>query len=297
MHIEEQRWAPVAARCTPALMPVEVSGTGVGWLHGPPSSPEDGSVDFGFRFDQGDYFYWCYLALACTEFASYLPTFHTLEEDPTGAVPGTINDGLATASEGKAARLIDMKYLVLNIEAGVPAFRLSAIVVPNYGPAARKWWWSGSGGATAAQLTDVINGKAWGPFKHDNIKKRLVSLDRSPLDGKFRFVLNEWKGEAWWWGHGASVDNIKSVINGEAWAKVPKDGIEKRLVSLKRYAKGNWTFLMVPRNGLGWSWHRKISIPDLLTYAKQYNERAISIHYLDPSNKADYVSAVLVQNA
>jgi hypothetical protein len=159
---------------------------------------------------------------------------------------------------------------------------LAATLVPNYGTAGRKWWWSGPGGATAAQLTDVINGKAWGNFKKDNIKKKIVALVRRQQDGRFRFVLNEWKpGEAWWWGNGATIANIKSVLNDEAWASFRKDAIDKRLVMLKRHAHGNWTFVMLPRDGLGWAWYPKIAVPDSLSQAKANDHPVIGLHRYD----------------
>jgi hypothetical protein len=107
-------------------------------------------------------------------------------------------------------------------------------------------------------------------------------------------------GEAWWWGYGASIANITSVINGEAWADFKADGTEKRLVSLKRHTKDNWTFLMVPRNGVGWWWYPKISFDDLLANAKTHNARIIDLEewgMKDDNGGSMEFSAVLVQNA
>src|SRR5262249_19447095 len=72
---------------------------------------------------------------------------------------------------------------------------VNVTAVANYGAAAKAWWWSGFAGATGAQVADVLNGKAWpaGGFKQDNVKKRLVAIERSRVDGRFRFVLNEAK--------------------------------------------------------------------------------------------------------
>ena len=299
MHIEEQRWAPVSAACAPAPQ----TGTepeGVGFSE---------SAIFGpnilLPFDFASPYWMCYLATSCTEFApaSYseaspfvdfpFSTDVIWRDKPSHDVDAEIP---TFWGKGRPGRIINLDYF------GGDFGELTVTIVPNWGQAARKWWWSGTKRATVGQLTDVINGKAWGPFKQDNVKKRLVSLERSRLDGKFWFVLNEWKpGEAWWWGHGAAAANITSVLNGESWADFRKDGIEKRLVSLKRHAQDNWTFLMLPRSGLGWAWHPKISLDDLISEAKKNDQRVISLAPWDLTgqkySRSDPFSAVLVQNA
>jgi hypothetical protein len=292
MHLEEQRWLPVAASCTPSWGSVP-EGVGLNdW-------PKPGSADF-LVYNWGDGWRYCFTAKACTEYASY-PNPSSMEtswglDQPD--LPGDPNSWISKALNIGPTRMISLNHGYWQNWSGAS---LNVTFVANDGPAARKWWWSGFQGATAAQLSDVINGKAWGHIKKDGVKKRLVGISRSKLDGKFLFILNEWKGEAWWWGYGASIANITSVINGKAWADFPKDGIEKRLVSLKRHKGGNWTFIMVPRNGLGWSWHPKITADDLVAYAKKYNQRVIAVTAWDDAYKqqpspADRLTAVLVQN-
>ncbi|MDP9223431.1 MAG: hypothetical protein M3P18_06170, partial [Actinomycetota bacterium] len=63
-----------------------------------------------------------------------------------------------------------------------------------------------------------------------------------------------------------------------AWLTAALPPRRVRLVFLKRHAKGNWTFLMVPRNGLGWSWYPKISLADLISNATKNIQRVISLN-------------------
>lgn len=307
MHIEEQRWAPLPSSFTPASGGNHPVPEGVGLEFGLPGpyGANELLVAIGNSAGQsppaGRYF--LHLARSFTEFASY-SFFDSAEvvNFAGGWVYGP------TVGDEKPGRPIDLTHSYQGQQLSPTLVAYSMISVANSGTAARKWWWSaGPDGATAAQLADVINGKAWsaGEFKKDNIKKKLVALSRNKLDGTFRFILNEWKGEAWWWGHGASIANITSVIKGEAWADFRKDGIEKRLVLLKRHAPGNWTFIMVPRDGLGWAWYPKIQLDQLISKAQANKHRVIAISpwaLPDPQlgsiheTLEDPVSAVTVQN-
>jgi hypothetical protein len=322
MDIEQQRWAPVSARCAQGLKNLgtvsngwEHSGSGgFGWVTlFPPASTAFSEWQDYLELEEKmllfDYEEWitgaspqagCYLAKACTQYAAYPRAWTTFLAWSGDEVVAKLNGAFG----GKGARIVD-----LDLRGGFPDAPsgdlpngVNVTAVANYGPAAKAWWWSGFAGATASQVTDVINGKAWpaGNFKQDNIKKRLVAIERSRWDGKFRFVLNEWKpGEAWWWGHGASIANITSVLNGDAWADFRADGIEKRLVSYRRHADDNWTFLMVPRNGLGWWRYPKIDFDALLVAAKSHDARIIHLDQWGIEKGDDFgpFSAILVQNA
>jgi hypothetical protein len=310
MHIEEQRWAPMPKSCIDPQLPGWWLPKGSRYTEAQSGAfiVDEAMVKPGPQLDDGitpesDFVLtslsgatkpgpwentgpWggCYVAKSCTEYASY--------EKGSHVVWGTQDDilsALKTAFGGKGARILKLELVF----GGPP---LAAILVPNYGPAARAWWWSGEAGATAAQVNDVINGRAWGSFPHDNIKKKLVSISRGQ-DGRFRFVMNEWKpGEAWWWGYGASIANITSVINGQAWASFPADNIQKRLVYLRYHTPENWTFLMVPRDGLGWWWKPDTSLEtysgNLFSTASDHHARIFDLQ-LAPS----LYTGLLVQNA
>jgi hypothetical protein len=272
VHIEEQRWMPLAPNCADIDAAGYPTGEGVGLA-------KHFSTTEHLPINVSDAGYACFVRKSCTEFAPY-------SEAHDYGGPSLVAKTPDTAFGGQGARVISVNYNL--------ADAFVYLMVPNYGAPAHSWWWSGSGGATAAQLADVLQGRAWGNFKHDNITKKIVSVVRSRVDGKFRFVLNKVEpGDAWWWGYGASIDNIKAVLNGDAWASFAKDGIEKRLVQLKRHAKGNWTFLMRPRNSLGWAWYPSIDSVSLVAEAKKNNHRVISIEPLEHANPC---SAVTVQN-
>ena len=90
--------------------------------------------------------------------------------------------------------------------------------------------------------------------------------------------------------------NIEAVINGHAWGAFEADGIKKRLVSLKRHAADNWTFILVPwEQGVGWSWHPKISWHDLAETAAQEGARVIDLERYGTSD--ELFSAILLHNA
>jgi hypothetical protein len=322
MDIEQQRWAPVAAQCAPDLNIAEMGSNGwskarrgaVGWIMGippvnTPYSQWQDWLELGEKMLFFDYEKWftgaspmagCYLAKSCTQYATYPRAWTTFLAFSGQEVLSKLN----AAFDGKGVRIID-----LDLRGGFPQSPnpdwpdgVYVTAVANYGAAAKAWWWSGFAGATGAQVADVLNGKAWpaGGFKQDNVKKRLVAIERSRVDGRFRFVLNEAKpGEAWWWGYGASIANITSVLKGEAWADFKADGIEKRLVSYRRHAGDNWTFLMVPRNGLGWWWFPKIEFDDLVAAAQKHGARIIHLDQWGIASGEDFssFSAILVQNA
>jgi hypothetical protein len=284
MEIERQRWEPLAKSFIPGP-------GGFGW-----SQPytvgstydweDDMEKEEGlFLFDlesRGGHIAGAWIKKAATEFASYPDSWKLFEGDFDD-----IGFAVENVFEGQGGRILDVD---LTYRDGHQLY--DVILVPNYGSAARASWWGS--GASAQNLADVLNGEAWGDFKADKIKKKIVALDRS-ANGRFTFVLNEAKaGEAWWWGYGASIANITTVLNGGAWAGFKVDKVEKRLVSLKRHAKGNWTFLMVPRDGVGWWWYPTTTWTDLAANAEKHNARVIDIERY--GNSEDLFSAVLVQN-
>ena len=194
---------------------------------GPSSTPRRISIGHRRRFSSSSLVVWLSEGLLVWVLSRQeLHRVRGVSEDSLAVLPGA--DGAAVNAALQQSGFGPARFVDLDLDpqgdfgAGAIASEdLVVVAVPNQGSAWRKWWWSGSAGATAKQLTDVINGKAWpaGKFKQDNIPKKLVALARSKLDGKFRFVVNEWKpGEAWWWGYGASIDNITAVLKGEAWA-------------------------------------------------------------------------------
>lgn len=284
VEIERQRWAPLAKNL--------VAGAGgFGWLR--PFTvgstydwEEDMEKEDGlFLFDlesKDEEIAGAWIRKAGTEFASYPDSWKLFSGDFDD-----IKFAVKNVFDGKGGRILDLDITYRNF-----AQFFDVILVPNYGAAKRAWWWGS--GATGQNLADVIDGKAWGDFKADKMKKRIVAIDRG-IDSRFSFVLNEWKsGEAWWWGHGASISNIGTVIDGGAWAGFKADKVQKRLVSLKRHAKGNWTFLLVPRDGIDWWWYPTTTWDELAANAKEHNARVIDIERYGSSD--DLFSAVLVQN-
>ena len=274
MEIEKQRWFPQTGAC--ALTP-----EGFGWSQplGSTAHPywedvmelEDGNFLFDVEYREGgadDISGWvagAFVKKSCTEFASYTPSFKLFQ--------GTGDDikfALDHVFEKKGARILDLDIYYDNGQ-----LRFAVILVPNYGSAARGWWWGW--GATAQILSEVLSGKAWASFKADGIKKKIVAIERE-AKGHFAFVLNELKpGEAWWRGFGADIPNIVSVVNGEAWANFAADNIKKRLVSLKRFAHRNWTFIAVPTEGVGWWWWPNKTWTELGAEAEKNNARIIDI--------------------
>jgi hypothetical protein len=292
MEIEKQRWAPQPATCVKNV-------GGFGWSHPLVSTShpywedvmelEDGRFlfDVEWKFEgagaEGGWVAGAHIQKSCTEYASY-PNAWQLAAGTGDDVAFLVKH----AFDGKGARILDLD---IHYDNNFPRF--SVILVPNHGPAARAWWWGW--GATAQNLTDVINGKAWANFKADNIKKKLVAIERE-ANGHFAFVLNEHKpGESSWWGFGAAEQNISQVISGKAWASFKADNIEKRLVSLKRFGQSNWTFIMVPREeGLLWDRFWNATWKELSDHAAANNQRIIDIERHGSSD--DHFSAVLVQN-
>jgi hypothetical protein len=157
-----------------------------------------------------------FLLKGCTEFVSHKRSW--LLESATFE---TLDAAAHTIFDGKPGRVID-------VDEGSQKGWYDAIFVPN--DSGKPWWWGH--GASMQNLKDLINGKAWGKSKADGIKKRLITLVRRK-DHRFIFVLNEWKGESWWWGSGASYGDLDNVINGKAWGDNKADKIPKRLVSLQ----------------------------------------------------------------
>jgi hypothetical protein len=234
---------------------------------------------------KADYVAGAYIKRACTEFASYDHAWMPITQD-VSTINEYINHGFGP---GKAGRLID-----IDVNPSDPGF-LDVIMVPNYGPAAKAWWWWGGEGATAQNLRDICAGKAWATFKADGIKKRIVSLARHP-SGSLVFVLNEVKGgdQVPYFGIGAGSGTINAICNGGAWGGIPS-GPERRLVSVKLHAApDNWTFLMVPRKGLGWHWWDRAPWSDIQQNCHDANRRIIHIERYGASE--DRYTAIVVQN-
>lgn len=285
VEIEKQRWAPLAGAC--------VTAPGAfGWSHPLGSTAHEAWWDKAEIEDhqflvhgeyRPDWVAGVWIHKSCTEYASYSDAWVpvTGSEDDISAY---LDHGFA----GQKGRVLDICVSTLN-----PLQPFDVVLVPNYGAAQRAGWWGH--GASEQNLTDVINGKAWGNFKADGIKKKLIAIDRQP-NGHFIFALNQQEpGDRWWWGHGASVENITSVINGQAWASFPADRIKKRLVSLKLFAEGNFTFIMVPwEPGVGFWWYPGIAWTEIVKRATEHNARIIDLRRYGSSN--DLFSAVLVSN-
>jgi hypothetical protein len=295
MEIEAQRWFPLSGAC--ALTP-----GGFGWHLLGGYSPSYTSIvestaglkDDDFLFDveykgplgllenPTEWIAGAYLKKSCTEFASYPDSWSLYAGTPNDVASATKH-----AFQGKEARILD-----LDVYYDHSQLRFAVILVPNYGPATRKWWWGH--GATAQNLSDVLNGQAWGDIEADKIKKKIVALERDS-NGDFAFVLNELQpGEGWWWGFGASLGNITSVLNGEAWGNFSADKISKRLVSLKRFAAGNWTFIALPKEGHEWWWYPWTTWTDLSENAEKHKARIIDIERYGSSDTL--FSAILLAN-
>lgn len=286
MEIEKQRWAPILATCVTApgafgwSQPLG-STANENWWDKIEIEDHQFLVHAEYRSDSRIAAAW--LHKSCTEYASY-PDAWVPVTGSTADIDAYLDHGFA----GRYGRVLDVSVSTLN-----PQQPFNVILVPNYGAAQRPGWWGSN--ATDQQINDITNGKASGKFEADGIKKKLISIDRQP-NGRFVFALSQLKpGDRWWWGHGASVANITSVINGNAWAGFPADGIKKRLVSLRQFAENNFTFIMVPwEPGVGFWWYPAIAWTDLVKNATANHARIIDIRRYGSSN--DLFSAVLVSN-
>ena len=130
MHIEEQRWAPVAATCLPA----------------PRTGPEPKGVGFGegwkspvVPFDFASPYFMCILATSCTEFAvlsggPITTVRHLSRQTVLGPRRGDLE---VFGGKGKAGRILSMDYIPGNFDG------LLVTMVPNYGAP------GGSGGGRA----------------------------------------------------------------------------------------------------------------------------------------------------
>jgi hypothetical protein len=286
MEIEKQRWAPIPASCVTASGAFGWSQTLGSTAHEywwDKAEVEDHQFLVHAEYRSDDWIAGVWLQKSCTEYAQYSDAWVpvTGSADDIGAY---LDQGFA----GEKGRVLDISVSTLN-----PQQPFNTILVPNYGAAQRGGWWGF--GATDQNIADVVNGKAWGSFPADGIKKKLISIDRRP-DGRFVFALNQLeRGDQWWWGHGAGVSNIASIINGQAWGAFSADGIKKRLVSLRQFAEDNFTFIMVPwEPGVGFWWYPAIAWSDLANNATEHHARIIDIRRHGSSN--DLFSAVLVSN-
>jgi hypothetical protein len=286
MHIEEQRWAALSGPC--AIKP-----GGFGWSEPLPSSQhpnwwevmdvEDHQFMLHADFESGKVA-GAVLTRGCTEFASY-PHSWLPVTDNKDTIDLYIDHGFG---QGKPARIIDIDISLTN-----PQQPFDVILAPNWGVAARNWWWGYN--ATDDSINKIRAGQASGKFTNDGIKKKLVSIARQP-NGRFAFVMNELKPADVdpHYRHGMSKDDIKAFLKGEAWQTHPADGIKRRLISAKRHAPGNWTILYVPDpEGLG-HWFYGHTWGEIATDCQQNNRRVIYLErYADTT---DRFTAVQVKN-
>ena len=281
--IEQQRWDPIAKGCVPSV-------GGFGWSNPLGSSQhpswqdakelEQGWMLFNAEYRDG----WIAGAVidkACTQFNGYPDAWTVFSSTPQG-----VEAVRPTAFDGKPGRIIDIDVYYDGIP--VPANKRHRVIfAPNYGPAYQASWWGH--GATAADLTKLINGQAWANFAADGIPKRIVSIDRE-FDGRYSFVLTKWKpGEAWWWGPGATQQELVNAINGQG------DGIAKRLVALIPHGDGHFTSVLVPwKAGVGFWWKPNATWSQINSLATSTNSRIVDLERYGASN--DHYSAVLVGN-
>jgi len=194
MEIEKQRWAPLSLPCA------QVPGA-FDWSQ-PLGSGGDSwedvmeEQDHRFLFDveyKNGSVAGAFMPKSCTEYAAYSDAWKMYA---SGSFDKSVTDNaftVETGSPSKAGRVLD-----LDIYYDANQLKLAVIFVPNFGAAARQWWWSGTTGYTGDELSLALQGKAVKAFKQDNVLKKIVAIDRG-ADGKFRFVLNKLQaGEAWW---------------------------------------------------------------------------------------------------
>ena len=285
MRIEQQRWAPLSGGCS--LKP-----GGFGWSHPLPSTQHDAwwevidaeDHELVFHLDyRDDWASGSFLKRSCTEFTSYPKTWIPISQD-VSTINAYLDHGFGT---GKHGRLIDIDG------SSDGNGWLDVIMVPNYGQAARSWWWSPN--ASAQDLKNACAGKAWQNHQADGITKKIASIARK-ANGNLAFILNQPEpGEdSPYFGIGVGTASIKTLLNGGSWGGIPA-GPERRLVYLKLHAApDNWTFLMVPRHGLGWHWWEAASWNDIKTDCEALNRRLIHIDRY--GNSDDLYTAIVVQN-
>ena len=167
--IEQQRWDPIAKELR------ALRGRLFGWSN-PLGSTQNPSWQDAMELEQGSMLFnaeyrdgWiagARIAKACTQFNGYPDAWTVFSSTPQG-----VESVRPTAFDGKPGRIIDIDVYY----DGIPVTankRLRVIFAPNYGPAYQASWWGH--GATAADLTKLINGQAWANFVADGIPKRMT---------------------------------------------------------------------------------------------------------------------------
>jgi hypothetical protein len=301
IEIEKQRWFPQTGAC--ALTP-----GGFGWSHPLGTAnmlwedfmeQESGSFLFDVDFkepganDTSGWFAGAYLKKSCTEYSSY-PNAWKL-------VSGKATDMLfllKNVFEGKGSRILELNS---RFENGEVVF--DAILVPNFGPARKAWWFEMH--ATVQHLIDVLKGEAPEILdennKIDKSPKKLIAMDRLP-DGNIAFAVSRFQrnDNPWWWAIQVSTDVINAAIKGEAGGPFKADSIKKRPVYLKQHVfDGTFTIILVPRDNLNTHYWFDASWDTISNGAKANNYRLISIKRARTavaSLSDTLFSAVLLQN-
>jgi hypothetical protein len=223
MDIEQQRWAPLSSAC------VATPG-GFGWSQPYITDPpwwDDMEVQ-GHRFlfhaiYKSNGVAGAFINKSCTEYASYPDAWIPVTQN-SDTITTYVNNGF----DGKGGRLLD-----ISVNTSDPQLPFNVILIPNYGPAARAWWWGH--GATAQNLSDVIKGKAWGAFKADGVKKRLVSVKRY-AQGNWTFMMVPWEpGVSWWWWPGKTWQEIGDFAKAN----------NARIIDLERYGSSEDSFTVI----------------------------------------------------
>jgi hypothetical protein len=164
-----------------------------------------------------------YMAIDCTEFAD-----RTIYPSAWEIVEGTeadILDALPKLFKGRGGRIL---HLATKNEWTDPD-TFSVIAVPNYGPAARAWWWGTRW--KAEHVSALVHGTAEGFVKADGISKKITSLVWRK-NGLYAFVMNERKPGAWFaWEANANLDVIFAALDGNHAVPGGKvDHIPKRIL-------------------------------------------------------------------
>jgi hypothetical protein len=219
------------------------------------------------------------------------------------------------------ARIID-----LEVESGSPQ-KFTAVLVPNSGDYAKKWWWyydqtlpqlqkqltnhhariedlesysvNGHTRYAAVLVSNTgANAKNWHFYvnvtpsfvakKLDETKSRLVDLERHD-NGRMDVVMVANKGvdKKDWWWY----HDVSATTLGNLL-----NSNHARLTDLERQADGNFSAIMVQSQGEGWEWYYDKSAQELQDIANVNGERFI---HIDPYtvNGEQRFAGILLQNA
>ena len=294
MEIEKQRWFPQTGAC--ALTP-----GGFGWSFPVNQGSLGDKLLFSFDTkeagpnDINGFNAGAFLKIACTEYSSYPQSWQLVE----GVKSSSDMLGFVNNVFEKGGRILDLNGRIDSNGALV----YDAILVPNYGPSAIKWWFGL--GATESEVNDVLSGKPT-PITQNPSPKKLTTVDRLP-DGHFAFAVTILQHDdyPWWWFIGMSKDNIDAACAGKAFdckfGHVKADNNIKRPVSIKQHLFDlTYTVILVQRDQL--LTHYWVSAPwsTIASALETHNYRLISIHRsvsATASYSDDRFDAVGVQNS